>query len=134
MKTLLTLLLGTTVITSDLIVVDGDTVRVDSQTYRLVGFDTAESGDRAKCPAEQVLAARATSRLQQLLATGKTKLERVSCACRPGTEGTPNCNFGRRCAVLTVNGRDVGEILINEGLAHPFVCGAMGCPRKKPWC
>jgi len=33
------------------------------------------------------------------------------------------------------SGRDVGSILIEEGLAVPFVCGATHCPRTpKPWC
>jgi hypothetical protein len=36
---------------------------------------------------------------------------------------------------LTANGRDVGAILISEGLAVPFVCGATRCPPKPhPWC
>lgn len=32
-------------------------------------------------------------------------------------------------------GRDVGDILIAEGLAVPFVCGPTRCPKKPhPWC
>lgn len=121
----------TTTITTDISVVDGDTVHAAGQTYRLVGFDTPESGDRAQCQSERMLAARATARLQQIVAAGKTKLERVACACRPGTiEGTASCNHGRLCAVLTADGRDVSELLISEGLAHRYVCSGGGCPRK----
>jgi len=29
---------------------------------------------------------------------------------------------------------DVGDILISEGLARRFVCGATSCPRRRPWC
>src|SRR5262245_37748370 len=114
-------------------VVDGDTVRVDGETVRLVGFDTPETY-RAQCPSERELGNRATFRLRQLVAGGGVDLERVGCACRPGTEGTPRCNYGRACGVLTVRGRDVGEVLISEGLAHPYVCGRTGCPARQAWC
>jgi len=134
MKYLLAALLGSTLITAPIVVVDGDTVRADGRTYRLVGFDTPESGDHAQCPSEQLLAARATERLKQLLEVGAHRLEQVACSCRPGTEGTARCNYGRYCATLTVDGRDVGEILIAEGLAHRYVCGATSCPRKPSWC
>src|SRR5262245_10814089 len=69
-------------------VVDGDTVRADGQTYRLVGFDTPESGSLARCERERKLADAATSRLRQLIANGQPSLEPVPCSCRPGTEGT----------------------------------------------
>jgi endonuclease YncB( thermonuclease family) len=133
MRALLALLFATT-ITAGIVVVDGDTVRANGQIYRLVGFDAPESGDRARCPAERELAARVTARLQRILAAGKTELKRVACACRPGTEGTASCNYGRLCAVLAADGHDVGELLISEGLAHRYVCGDIGCPRRQPWC
>jgi hypothetical protein len=45
------------------------------------------------------------------------------------------CNHGRACGTLRSNGRDVGAILIAEGLAVPFVCGATSCPKTpRPWC
>ena len=80
------------------------------------------------------LAKKATARLQQLLAGGVANLERVACACNPGTEGTQQCNHGRLCGRLTVGGRDVDSILIAEGLAEPFKCWATSCPRRKDWC
>ena len=61
-------------------------------------------------------------------------LQVVECSCRPGTEGTHACNFGRACGYLTIDGRDVGDVLIAENLAHPYVCGRYSCPRRKPWC
>jgi hypothetical protein len=52
---------------------------------------------------------------------------------RPGEEGTSRCNYGRVCGVLTVGGREVGQILIAEGLAHPYVCSGTSCPKRQPW-
>jgi endonuclease YncB( thermonuclease family) len=115
-------------------VVDGDTVRHQGLTYRLIGFDTPEKGDNARCDYERERAEAATARLRSLVASGKINLQRVACACRPGTEGTKNCNYGRLCGSLTIAERDVGQILISEGLAHPYVCGATSCPRRRPWC
>jgi endonuclease YncB( thermonuclease family) len=99
-------------------VIDGDTVRYQGRTVRLVGFDTPE---------------RATSRLR-LIKVGPPNLTFVPCACPPGTEGMPSGNYGRFCSILTSDGRDVGPILIAEGLAKPFRCSGFSCPRRVPWC
>src|SRR5262249_26320414 len=48
-------------------VVDGDTVRIAGETFRLVGFDAPETY-RARCPSERELGNRATFRLRQLVA------------------------------------------------------------------
>lgn len=115
-------------------VVDGDTVRANGQTYRLVGFDTPESGSLARCERERKLADAATYRLRQLVASRQTTFKPVPCSCRPGTEGTQQCNYGRLCARLWADGRDVGGVLISEGLAHSYVCGQTGCPKRQSWC
>jgi endonuclease YncB( thermonuclease family) len=118
----------------------------DLVLLRLVGFDTPETGDRARCEHEGALGVRATSRLRELIKTRtaelkceliKTRtaeLKLIPCACPPGTEGTPSCNFGRACGILTTDGRDVGHILIAEGLAKPFRCSGFSCPSRAPWC
>ncbi len=115
-------------------VLDGDTIRTGRQIYRLVGFNTPESGANAQCEHERILAARATRRLRQLAAGAELDLRRVPCACPRGTEGTGQCNYGRLCGALTVGGRDVGTILIAEGLAEPYLCGSTSCPPRKSWC
>jgi endonuclease YncB( thermonuclease family) len=99
------------------------------QIDRLVGFDTPERGDSARCEDERWRAEAATTRLRQLIAAGNARLQRVACACRPGEEGTSRCNYGRLCGSLTVGGRDVGQILIGEGLARSYVCSGTRCPR-----
>jgi len=72
--------------------------------------------------------------LQQLLSDPGARLERVACACKAGEEGTPRCNYGRLCGALSVNGRDVGQILISEGYARAYVCSATRCPPRQRWC
>jgi endonuclease YncB( thermonuclease family) len=115
-------------------VIDGDTVEADGRVVRLVGFDAPETGNGARCAAERALAARATSRLRQLAGRSDARLTLVPCACRPGTEGTSSCNYGRACGTLRANGRDVGDTLIAEGLARRYVCEATRCPRRGSWC
>jgi endonuclease YncB( thermonuclease family) len=117
-------------------VVDGNTVRVHQKRpdVRLVGFNAPETR-RAACEAERELGAKATRRLRELVRASNLDFEFVPCACQPGMEGTQMCNYGRRCGTLKANGRDVGAILIAEGLAVPFLCGATRCPRTpRPWC
>jgi endonuclease YncB( thermonuclease family) len=116
---------------ADTHVIDGDTIRVHHQRpdVRLVGFNAPETR-RAACEAEGDLGAKATRRLRELVRGGAFDFEFVPCACQPGTEGTPMCNYGRRCGTLKAHGRDVGAILIEEGVAVPFICGRTRCPRN----
>lgn len=116
-------------------VTDGDTIRLaDGTPVRLVGFNTPEKFE-PMCAREGELGVKASERLRQLVSSGNSSVTRVACACAPGTEGTNECNFGRSCGILRVNGKDVGQTLIAEGLAVPFQCGRTKCPRlPRPWC
>jgi endonuclease YncB( thermonuclease family) len=107
----------------DVTVIDGDTIRVHHKrpNVRLVGFNAPETR-RAVCQAERDLGDKATRRVRELVRSGNLDFEFVACSCRPATEGTPACNYGRHCGTLKAAGRDVGEILIAEGLAVPFKC------------
>lgn len=125
---------GTTLLPQRISVVDGDTINADGKHYRLIGIDTPESGPRAKCAAERDKAQRATKRLAEIIAGGNLSLDRVSCNCPPNTEGTGACNYGRLCGMLKSNGRDVGLMLVAEGLAKRYDCSAGHCPPKQSWC
>lgn len=117
-------------------VTDGDTIRLSNGTrVRLVGFNTPEKFE-PMCSNEARLGNRASARLRELVGQATTTdVSLVACSCKPGTQGTKKCNYGRSCGKLEVDGRDVGQILISEGLAVPFVCGATGCPpTPRPWC
>lgn len=117
-------------------ITDGDTIRLNNGTpVRLIGFNTPEKYD-PMCSNEAKLGNRASERLRELVGqANSTNVSLVACSCKPGTAGTKICNYGRSCGKLEVDGRDVGQILISEGLAVPFVCGATGCPpTPRPWC
>ena len=102
-----------------LIVVDGDTVKAPyGVTYRLLGFDAPET-HFAKCKAERELGLAAKERLEQLVATTEVKV----------IESGKRDKYGRTLATLTANGRDVGDVLIGEGLARPY-----HGERRKSWC
>ena len=101
------------------IVVDGDTIKAPyGVTYRLLGFDTPETRF-AKCDAERALGLAAKERLEELLETSEVKV----------IESGKRDKYGRTLAHVTADGRDVGEILIGEGLARAY-----HGERRKSWC
>lgn len=121
----------------DFNITDGDTVQLYGarKGTRLVGFNTPETY-KPECNRELALGKQATARLTDLVrSSDRVELRLVACACPPGTQGTNACNYGRSCGTLTVDGRDVGDILIAEGLAARFRCGRTSCPPlPRPWC
>lgn len=101
------------------VVVDGDTIKAPyGVTYRLMGFDTPETRF-AKCDAERELGFAAKERLEELLNASEVKV----------LESGKRDKYGRTLAHVTADGRDVGDILIEEGLARPY-----RGERRKSWC
>lgn len=102
-------------------VVDGDTIEDMSSDiiYRVVNIDTAETGSRARCAAERDLGDRAKEAVRAL----------VSGAQRIELNATGRIDrYGRTIAFVVIDGRDMGETLIAEGLARPWR------GRREPWC
>jgi len=115
-------------------VIDGDTVDLRGEHFRLIGLNTPETFE-PRCDQELALGTKAKERLRELLSFGSATLTKVPCSCPPGTEGTSKCNFGRSCGVLVIDGRDVANTLVSEGLAVAFHCGSTSCPPlPRPWC
>ena len=94
-------------------VVDGDTLWLRGEKFRLQGFDTPETttnlcgGER-----ERRLGDKATARLIQLLNGGEVTFR------RNGED-----RYGRTLADFYVDGLEVGDTLISEGLARRWPDG-----------
>jgi len=95
-------------------VVDGDTVWYQGMNLRLQSYDTPEPYDGI-CGGEQevALAKRASARLLELLNSNPFTVETF------GVDGTGS----RTLATIRIAGRDVGDILIEEGLARRWPDG-----------
>lgn len=96
-------------------VVDGDTFWLSGEKVRVENIDTPEI--EGKCARERGLAIRARDRLLELLNSGDVVMR------RSGTD-----RYGRTLARIRVNGRDVGETLVAEGLARRWE------GRRREWC
>ena len=102
-------------------VVDGDTIWFFGSNLRLKDFDTPEPVSRnSKCPGGQTpleaeLAARASARLLELINTRPFTVEQY------GVDTTGH----RWEGAVRIDGRDVGDILIEEGLARRWPDGPL---------
>lgn len=99
-------------------VIDGDTIELGDDKFRLLGFDTPETY-YAKCAAEKARGNAATARLRELIAGGDVQIAPTR----------KKDKYGRGLATLYVGGRDVAAIMIEEGLARPYRGG-----RRGGWC
>ncbi|MDG2522184.1 thermonuclease family protein [Caulobacter segnis] len=101
-------------------VIDGDTFDLpNGERVRILNIDTAEMPPRSACETERDLAVRAKMRLQQLMASGPIVLH---------AEERDRDRYGRRLRRVEIDGRDLGEQLIAEGLAQRWAGG------KAQWC
>lgn len=104
---------------SEVVAVDGDTIDHGDDRYRLIGFDTPETY-RPQCDAEKALGLKAKDRLTDLVHTaGQIKL-----VIQPELD-----KHDRFLAFGRVDGQNVGDILISEGLARPYSGG-----KRQSWC
>lgn len=120
----------------DVYVIDGDTIRVRGETFRLAGFDAPEIGSTARCESEVEKGYEAKAALVDLVHSGKPlTLQRIACSCPPSSlEGSQFCNYGRRCGTLRAGGEDVGKTLIRAGLAKEYPYRWDRVPPKPEWC
>ncbi len=103
-------------------VYDGDTIAMRCNgrpevTARLQGFDTPETKEPG-CDAELAHGSLATDRLRQLVKSGPVEIRR-----------TGRDKYNRPLIRLSINGEDVGDTLIREGLAVAYRGGA-----RINWC
>lgn len=101
-------------------IVDGDTYWKHGVKYRIFGLDTPEKGNRAKCSYERRLSNQATNSLLSLFQNSIVSEQRV------GID-----RYNRVLAKTFVNGRNVADILISQGLGVVYNAQAR---RQGIWC
>lgn len=117
---LLTTALSGVAVAASVRTIDGDTIEVDGETIRILNIDTPEIR-HAQCDAERRLGEVAKNRVRQLLAGGTIGIRR-------GDGGRMTDRYGRTLAVVDIDGVDIGEQLIAEGLARPWT------GKRRSWC
>jgi endonuclease YncB( thermonuclease family) len=100
-------------------VVDGDTFWFAGQKIRIAGIDTPETHP-ARCAEEAARGRAATLRLHALLNAGPFSLHSID---------RDTDRYGRLLRNVTRGGRDLGDVLIAEGLARPYAGGM-----RAGWC
>jgi micrococcal nuclease len=101
-------------------VIDGDTIVIDREHIRIANIDAPEIL-HYKCTAELALGQRARTRMEALMGGGKVSVIR-------GDHGRMKDRYGRSLGRVLVDGKDVGETMIAEGLARAWD------GRRHPWC
>lgn len=94
---------------------DGDSLVVNRERIRIADIDTPEL--KSACAAERDLAQRARHLLHGHLENGGYKIH------RDGKD-----RYGRTLAIVTINGRSVGYMLVAVGVARTW------SGKRKPWC
>lgn len=100
-------------------VVDGDTFRLGGEKIRIADIDTPETHP-ARCADEAALGTAATQRLHALLNGGAIALTPID---------RDTDRYGRKLRIVSVDGTNVGDTLIEEGLARPYEGS-----RRAGWC
>ena len=107
----------------DIRVIDGDTIEINGMPIRILSIDTPETW-KPRCANEYRLGLRAKARMQQLVDSGDVTYKVA------GFD-----RFGRILADVFAGKLDVGETLLNEGYALPYVAGPVAkAQRLNVWC
>ncbi len=115
---------------SAIYVIDGDTVALPCAPYpcksehlRLVDIDAPETR-KPTCEAEEKAGSAAKARLVLLLRGKEVEIERMAVDI-----------YGRTLGHLTVEGHEIGQILLSEGFVLPMRSGSDARAKKqKHWC
>lgn len=99
-------------------VVDGDTFYIGGAKVRIAGIDAPETHP-PRCSREAQLGDQATQKLQALLNSGAVTMTGI---------GRDRDTYGRLLRNVAVDGQDVGDALVDEGLARWYQGG------RKSWC
>jgi len=98
-------------------VIDGDTIDYLGERVRIENIDTPEVGHAARCKDEARLADRATLHARNLVAR----------ATRAQIQRSGEDAYGRTLARIQLDGRDMGDRMIEAGLARVWT------GRREPW-
>ena len=101
------------------LVVDGDTLKVDGTNVRIANLDTPERGWRAECDAERFLATIATREAEKLVRGDKVIMI--------VPEGRAD-RYQRPLVRVTVEGDDWADLMISLNVAVPWA------GRTHDWC
>lgn len=99
-------------------VVDGDTFYLGGDKVRIAGIDAPETHP-SRCAREAELGEAATASLRSMLGSGLITLSAID---------RDRDRYGRLLRNVAVDGRDVGEALIAQGVARAYDGG------RRPWC
>jgi micrococcal nuclease len=99
-------------------VVDGDTFYIGGAKVRIAGIDAPETHDYG-CGSELALGDRATAELQALLNSGAVTMTSID---------RDRDRYGRLLRNVQVDGADVGETMVGDGVAREYGGG------RRPWC
>lgn len=102
-------------------VIDGDTLEntISGVRYRLQNVEAAPDNDQAACSSERDQGARATAAAEQLV--GRARILTVTATGHFDPAGRP-------LVFVSLDGRDLGELLMAQGAARPARA------RAEPWC
>jgi endonuclease YncB( thermonuclease family) len=100
-------------------VIDGDTIIHRGERIRMIDFDAPEI-ETPRCASEEELGQKARLRVHDLLDGATVRI------VKSGNRNEDR--YGRKLRLVTVNGRSLGDILIEEGLAWPWE------GRRHDWC